>query len=88
MHTTLLRWPAAMLLGALALAGCGSGDDSPAATSSATPTSVAVQTVGVDLLPPDADIAGVDPASLSLEGDELSPELATAASADELLPPS
>jgi hypothetical protein len=87
-HITLWRWPAAILLGALALAGCGSGNDSPAASGNATLTSVAVQTVGAELLPPDAAIAGVDPASLSLAGEELSPDLATAVSADELLPPS
>lgn len=79
------------LAAAAALSACGSGGgDAAADGSSASAVSVAQQTVGADLLPPDAAIAGTASASTDLPDEDLSPANANAnasTSASDLLPP-
>ncbi len=68
---------------ALILSACGTSDDPPAAAADAsntlTATSLAQHTVGADLLPPDADIAGTATVSTELPAEDLSPDNADAA---------
>lgn len=86
-----------LALGAtLILCACGAGDDPPGvaagAPNTATAASLAQQTVGADMLPPDADIAGTATVSTELPAEDLSPDLADPnadanASTTDLLPP-
>jgi hypothetical protein len=76
-----------LCLAAIGLSACGSGSDDDAPAGTATTLSTAQQTVGADLLPPDAAIAGTATVSTDLAAEDLSPANASSASADELLPP-
>lgn len=83
---------AALAIG-LALSGCGGGSSSDAAdasgsTASTTTTlSQAQQTIGADLLPPDADIAGTSAISAEMAADDMPPDSASGLLDDGLLPP-
>jgi hypothetical protein len=78
----------ALGLAALGLSACGSGGgDTAADTATAAAASAAQQTVGADLLPPDASIAGTAAVSTALPDEDLSPANAGSASAADLLPP-
>jgi hypothetical protein len=76
-----------LCLAAIGLSACGSGSDDDAPAGTATTLSTAQQTLGADLLPPDAAIAGTATVSTDLAAEDLSPANASSASADELLPP-
>ncbi len=73
---------------AAAVSACGSGSgDTAADNASATAASVALQVMGADLLPPDADIAGTATASSELPDEDLSPANASSTATTDLLPP-
>jgi hypothetical protein len=89
-HGHRLMWLACGL-GLCALAACGGsggGDAAAADSGAATVASLAQQTVGADLLPPDADIAGTTTVATDLPAQDLSPEAVSTSSnlADELPP--
>lgn len=87
---TLWAATAALAIG-LALSGCGGGngavDASGSTASTATTLSQAQQTVGADLLPPDADITGTSAIPTDMAADDLPPDAAPGLLDDGLLPP-
>jgi hypothetical protein len=83
--TTRMGLCLALCLAAIGLSACGSGSDDAAVSG---PTlSTAQQTVGVDLVPPDATIAGTAAVSTDMAAEDMPPDNASSASADDLLPP-